>query len=423
MTPKELGLKEHDNLEEALHAASTDAAASGSRVFPCTVFQQGGRTMISTSFPFSFVARQVITDSAVKGGLPSGATNRPLMPDHVKTINKYVQDHPDHYILPPVALNARELPAIHVPRGNFRNRLGFMVIGDNTKFYVTDGQHRIAAIRGHGTGKSAIPGLIDSEQFENEGIAAVIVVEPDIKRTQQDFADAAQTKQIPASLLAVYNTREPINGVLADIVEQAPLFKDRIDGTSKTLPKMSQSVFLLNQVRQFVKELLFQDYALSEESVSARSLTVIGTPVAQEEFVRDAVALINTLSKHMTPWKEICKLPTTGGPATKIPDYRAAYINMTATGLVVIGRVAYEIRKNADLEWRQEQYERLATEIDWQRGATIWKNRIVSADGKIATQRGPVKNAAEEVKRQLDLPPADQTLPFTLDTPGKKGDT
>jgi len=79
----------------------------------------------------------------------------------------------------------------------------------------------------------------------------------------------------------------------------------------------------------------------------------------------------------------------------------------------VIGRVAYEIRKNADLDWREKQYERLATEIDWQRGATIWKNRIVSADGKMATQRGPVKSAAEEVKRQLGLPPADQPLPFT----------
>jgi DNA sulfur modification protein DndB len=421
VTAKELGLKEHDSLDEAQHAASMDAAASGSRVFPCTVFQQGGRTMISTSFPFSFVARQVVTDSAAKGSLPSGAANRPLMPDHVKTINRYVQDHPDNYILPPVALNARELPAIHVPRGNFKNRLGFMVIGDNTKFYVTDGQHRIAAIRGYGTGKSAIPSLVDSEEFEDEGIAAVIVVEPDMKRTQQDFADAAQTKQIPASLLAVYNTREPINAVLADIVDEAPLFKDRIDGTSKTLPKMSQSVFLLNQVRQFVKELLFQDYALSEDYVSSRSLTVIGTREAQQEFVRDAVALINTLSEYMTPWKEICKLPTTGGPANKIPDYRAAYINMTATGLVVIGRVAYEIRKNADLDWRQKQYERLATEIDWGRGATIWKNRIVSAEGKIATQRGPVKSAAEEVKRQLGLPPADQPLPLVTESGAQGG--
>lgn len=410
MQAKELGLVEHDGLEDAWTRASADAAASGSRVFPCTVFQQGERLMISTSFPFSFLAKQVEADSAIRGSNPQGFTNRPLMPDHVKTINRYVRENPDYYILPPVALNAKQLPALHVPRGNFRNRLGFMVIGDSVRFYVTDGQHRIAAIRGYGAGRSAIPGLVDSDEFDDDSLAVVIVVEPKVKRIHQDFADAAQTKQIPASLLAVYNTREPINGVLAEIVEKASLFNGRIDMTSKTLPKMSQSIFLLNQIRQFVKELLFGDYALSEESVTARSHHEIGTDQAQKEFVSDALILIETLSEQMTPWRDVCNLPTTGGPANRVPDFRAAYINMTATGLVVIGRVAYEIRKNPDLEWRLEQYHRLATEIDWQRGAEIWRNRIVSSDGKIATQRAPVREASNKVMSQLGLTHAEPAL-------------
>ncbi|OLO35532.1 DGQHR domain-containing protein [Streptomyces sp. MNU77] len=400
-------LMEHDGLDAAHQAASADAVASGARVFPCTVFAQGQRTMISTSFPFSFLARQVVADSAAKGGNPTGATNRPLMPDHVKAINTYVRENPENYILPPVTLNARQLPAIHVPRGNFKNRLGFMVVDDSVRFYVTDGQHRIAAIKGIGSGRTSITGLVDSDEgFEGDGLAVLIVVEKDMKAIHQDFADAAQTKQIPASLLAVYNTREPINGVLADIVDQTDFFRDRIDATSKTLPKMSQSVFLLNQVRQFVKELLFADYALAEGSVSKASIQRIGTKKAQEDFVAEVVTLIDALSEHMEPWKEICGLPKASSVGNKIPDLRQKYINLTATGLVVIGRVAFEILKSPDLEWRRAQYSRLATEIDWQRSADIWRNRIVSTEGKIATQRGPVRDAANKVLEELKLKPA-----------------
>lgn len=406
---QEYGLKYHDGLDEALQAATSDAAASGARVFPCTVFQQGGRTMISTAFPYPFLARQVVADSAAKAGDPTNATNRPLIPDHVKTINNYVKTNPADYILPPLTLNARELPALHVPRGNFKYRLGFMVVGDETRFQVTDGQHRLVAIKGFGTGRTAITGLVDDadQRFDGDSLAVVIVVEPDIKRVHQDFADAAQTKQIPASLLAVYNTREPVNAVLTDLVERSALLNGRVDRTSKTLPKLSQSVFLLNQVRQFVKEFLFGDYALAETTVAKQSQQVIGTRAAQEEFVADAVALLDTLTENMPPWTAISELPKSGGPAAKIPDYRQKFVNVTATGLVVIARVAYEIRKNPDAQWRTEQYKRLATEIDWRRNAPIWKGNIVSPEGKILTNRGPVKMAAEAVKKQLGLPTED----------------
>ncbi|MEV5836776.1 DNA sulfur modification protein DndB [Nocardia sp. NPDC052112] len=406
MIENHMGLMEHDGLDKALTAASADAAAAGARVFPCTVFQQGQRTMISTSFPYSFLSHQVVSESVDKGGDPTNTTNRPLMTDHVKNINSYVRENQDDYILPPVTLNARQLPALHVPRGNFKNRLGFMVIGDSVRFYVTDGQHRITAIKGHGVGRSAIPGLVDlGIGFEDDSLAVLIVVEDDLKRIHQDFADAAQTKQIPASLLAVYNTREPVNSVLADLVEQTRLFRGRVDSTAKTLPKASQAVFLLNQVRQFVKELLFADYALSEDSVARQSAQLLGNKTTRDEFVTDAVTLIETMSEHMDPWREICELPTSGGPANQVADFRQKYINMTATGLVVIGRVAFEIRKSPDLTWRSEQYKRLATEIDWRRIATIWRNNIISTDDKVSTQRGPVRDASNKVKEQLGLIP------------------
>lgn len=173
--------------------------------------------------------------------------------------------------------------------------VGFMVIGDETRFSITDGQHRLIAI----TKRSG--NLPDDSTFLGDSTSVVIVVEPDIARIHQDFADAAQTKQIPASLLVAFNTREPVNMVLTKIVDESGFFRGRIDETSKSLSKNSPATFLLNQVRGMAKELLVHDYALSEASIPIRSRQVIGTTAAQDAFVERTLAMLATLTKHMAP--------------------------------------------------------------------------------------------------------------------------
>lgn len=291
--------------------------------------------MLTTAFNYAFLSRHVFPESAVKGGNPRWATNRPVDAGHVRSITKYLTENEHDYILPPLTLNVRSVPAIHIPRGNFATTVGFVVIGDETRFSITDGQYRLMAI----TKRSE--NLSDDSTFLGDSVSVVIVVEPDMARIHQDFADAAQTKQIPASLLAAFNTREPVNRVLTKIVDESEFFRGRIDETSKSLSKNSPATFLLNQVRGMVKELLFHDYALSEASIPARSKQVIGTTEAQDAFVERTLAMLATLTKHMAPWDAIVALPTSGGPANQVVDYRRQYINMTATGLVIIGHVAW----------------------------------------------------------------------------------
>ncbi|GGP39277.1 DNA sulfur modification protein DndB [Streptomyces sindenensis] len=398
MSIAHFGLTEHDSLTAAQAAASEAATASGGRVFTCVVFQQGGRLMLTTAFSYAFLVKHVVSDAAVKGGNPRTATNRPIDTSHVRSITKYLIENENNYILPPVTLNVRAVPAIHIPRGNFAMTAGFVVIGDETKFSVTDGQHRLAAIA------KRSESLIDTDSpFPSDSISVVIVVEPDVARIHQDFADAAQTKQIPASLLAAYNTREPLNRVLTKIVDGSALFAGRIDETSKSLSKLSSAIFLLNQVRGLVKELLFQDYALSEASIPARSFQAIGTTEKQDAFVSRTLAMLAILTQHMDPWRAVAELPTSGGPANQVVDFRKHYINMTATGLVIIGHVAFEIEKNLDPEWRKARYLDLATKIDWRRNAQIWEGNIITGD-KITTTRSPGRIAARKVMEAIGVP-------------------
>ncbi len=401
---------EHETLDAAFHAASQAAAGGFGRVFPCTVFKQGERMMLSTSFPFRFVANQVETRSAAKGGSAQDAMNRPLMADHVKAINQYLIDNREQYILPPVTLNVTELPALHVAKQGFAIRLGYLVVDDATRFYVTDGQHRISAIRGLPSGRPAVPSLFEYDLgFDKDSLAVLIVVESEMEAIHQDFADAAQTKQIPPSLLAAYNTRAPINRVLTGIVKGSALFNGRIDDTSKTLPKMSQSIFLLNQVRGLVKELLVRDYAMAEESLGRSIASRIGTREQQDGFIKQALQMLGVLTEHMYPWSEIVGLDRDGsGTVAKIPDFRLSHINMTATGLVLIGRAGHEINKLDDEAVRLAKYEELATKIDWRRDAEIWQgNIIIPAEGeersKIVTLRRAVNLASEKVLKVLGL--------------------
>jgi DNA sulfur modification protein DndB len=399
MDSAKYNLTQHDTLTAASQAAQEAATGSGGRVFTCVVFQQGDRLMLTTAFSNAFLIKHVVANAAAKGGSPRLASNRPMDSGHVRAIAKYLEENGSNYILPPLTLNIRSVPAIHLPRGNFATSVGFVVIGDETRFSVTDGQHRLAAIARRCESVSDT----DSD-FPKDSVSVVIVVEPELARIHQDFADAAQTKQIPASLLAAYNTREPLNRVLTKVVDGSTLLEGRIDETSKSLSKLSPSIFLLNQVRGMVKELLFHDYALSEASIPGRSHQVIGTTEAQDEVAGRIITMLEILSKHMAPWNSIVELPKSGGVANQVVDFRKHYVNMTATGLVIIGHVAYEIEKNPDPAWKEARYVDLATKIDWRRDAEIWQGNILTGD-KISTTRAPGRVAAGKVMAALGIVP------------------
>jgi DNA sulfur modification protein DndB len=404
---------EHNTDAEAREAARDSlATSSGAVMFPCVVFRQGGRLGIATAFPMSFIAQHVRPEPAKKGADPRTATNRPLMPDHVKSIADYLRANRERYILPPVTLNVREMPQVHVQRSNVAVRSGYLVIPHETVFSVTDGMHRVAAIAGYdGPKGNRAPGVLDEhrEELSKDGVAVVIIVEKDLSQVHQDFADAAHSKPIPASLLAAYNTREPVNQVLHEVVRNS-IFKDRIDETSKTLSKLSSSMFLLNQVRSMIKGLLVGDYAVADASLERQASHRFRDPAIREEFVAQTVEMLTILAENMAPWPTISKLRPNSTAANQILELRPKYLNLTASGLGIIGQVAFAINKRPEAE-RKPLYLALAKEIDWRRTAEIWAGNVVSSDGKLTTNRHAVDGATNAVKAVLRLPltTADET--------------
>lgn len=392
---------EYSTLQAARDAAMEDASQSGGRVYPCTIASQGGRLMLSLTLPFSFIAKHVRSDAALKGKSPAQSRNRPIMPDHVANIVKYIWDNRDGYFLGALCMNVQVTPQIFVMQTNAPIRTGYIVIDDSTFFYVTDGQHRVEAIKK----------VIERDAaLGNDAVTVQINVEPDIERIHQDFADAAQTKQIPPSLLAAYNMREPLNRVLNSIVKGAPLLANRVDETSKTLAKASQSVFLLNQLRGFLKALMFGDYALADDALGRLTAKRLATRDQQDRFIKMTLELFTALSDTMDPWGKISKIEAHSEAGNCIPGLRTEYLNLTATGLVLIGNVGYKINSlNLPDAERIAKYRELGTFIDWKRNSPFWADTVLMADPKkpgimkVLTAREPVKNATRKILKELGL--------------------
>jgi DNA sulfur modification protein DndB len=408
VSPAHEYVRECDGADEAFQAARDEADVTGGRILPATLFEQGGRLNLALAMTLADLERLVRRDSAPARGDLRATVNRPLMPDHAKTIENYlVTNFGTGYILPSITLTVATDLSVYTVRSPSTLRAAWVVLRSDTRFLVTDGQHRLVALTGNSEPKSRVTGaLAQRPELGSDGVAVHLVFEKNTDRIHQDFADAARTKQIPPSMLAAYNMREPFNRVLSQIVAESDLLAGRVDMSSKTLGKRSQKLFLLNQVRGFLKELVLGDYGATEEQVTRVALEQLATQEQQDATTKRAVELLATLSREMTPWCDIIELPGGSPEGNKIPAFREEYVNMTATGLNIIGRIGHVVYTNAatDPQLASEYFIRLA-KLNWTKTDPFWSGNII-AEGttKIVTNRAPLDHAFHKVRKQIGIP-------------------
>lgn len=390
-----------DEPRKASEAANEEAANTGSLPLPGVLFRQGTRYCISTAIPMRQVRTRIALDAVRKGGNVSDvlkATNRPTDNGHVKNIAEYLRTNVGRqYILPPMTLNVQQPITIYRPHARDFGAV-FIVVPETARLSVTDGGHRTKAIL------EAYDRMDDDQQaeFNRDAVSVMITLEGDLTKVHQDFADCSKTKPLPKSQLAAYDRRNPANGLVLDIVDRCPVFFDKIDSTSSTLSSNSTQLFLTNQVRQLVKELLVGDYGLADPDFEAKAVSLLGSNTTDHyAHERDKfVEYINVVAASIPVLNEIAKLPP-GTPRNIIQERRKeGWICLTATGLNIIGRIGHELFKTQRTDWREIAAQ--LGKLDWARDAAMWQGNIVR-DGKITTQRAPVRTAVENVREALGM--------------------
>lgn len=394
----------YDTTDQARQAAATAAAETTGYSFPCTIFKQGHRTSLASAMPYKLVREKLRRRSAERSGSVQtalNAINRPLDLEHARAVMRYIRDNLDStYVLPPLTLNIQQPIDVYTLNSTSHVRTGYFVLHSTATLSITDGQHRQVAI-------ALLAEQLDDQnlaKLDEDSVAVMITCESDVKQIHQDFADCSKTKALPKSQLAVYDRRNPANGLVIDLIDICPLFRGKIDATSSTLSKKSLSIFLSNQVRQLVKELLIGSYAESDESFEGKALEILERHGSKKynEYLDRFAEYINTVADNIPVLKQISELDA-GVELNKIPAYREqGWVCLTATGLNVIGRIGHELFRDKYPNW-QDYAQAIGKKIDWNRTAEIWKDNIVR-EGKIITSQGPLKQAVATVRKAIGLP-------------------
>ena len=199
-------------------------------------------------------------------------------------------------------------------------------------------------------------------------------------------------------------------------VNRVKLLKGRIDATSSTLSVNSPFVFLVNQVRQFVKASLTGSPTVSEQTFVNSAANSISNPTAHERWVRSRAAFLNVMTELIEDWKELSELPPPGGAdAAEVLARTKAIrgkkrVSMTAAFLNALGVVSHKVLNDvtsADVDSEKLEADlRLELEplrhVNWDRTAAIWTGNLV-IDGRIRTQTPAIKGAATKLMEVLNL--------------------
>jgi len=394
--------KRCSSLEEAERQAGAEAANTAGFSVPVVRFRQGTRTFLTGAIPMSWVISRLETRAAEKRSALSetkSALNRPEIPEHSRAIAKYLKEnYAKQYIIPPLTLNIQQKANLYIVDYNSDFLPGYLVIPATAKMSITDGQHRRKGVI------QAMEEMNDEERdrFATNALAVMITCEPDIKQIHQDFADCSKTKPLPPSLLAVYDTRNPSNRLVIDLIEKCDLFNGRIDTTSKTLSKKSTFLFLANQVRQLLKELLCGSYATPDTDFERRSTEQLATEQQYQAALTKYASYINHLTTAIPVWSEIKKLQPGALEASQIPAKRVeGWVCLTATGLNLIGRVGHNLFTKGVENWK-DYADKLGSNINWRKSSEFWQGNIIMGN-KVMTQQAPLRIGYEKVLASIGL--------------------
>ena len=194
--------------------------------------------------------------------------------------------------------------------------------------------------------------------------------------------------------------------MVGDLEKSCPLFRGRTDPTSTKLSKKSTYLFLTNQLRQLVKELLMGSYAIADVEFERRAMELLQTDEQYTEALATWSGYVNFLTERIEVWSEISKLNPGSLETSQIPGKRAeGWVCLTATGLNLIGRIGHKLFTDSEFKKQWQDYaSKLADPglIDWHRVAEIWQGNIIQG-GKLLTQQVPLRNAVNAVSDKIGL--------------------
>jgi DGQHR domain-containing protein len=197
--------------------------------------------------------------------------------------------------------------------------------------YVTDGQHRLEALR---------QAITQKPELEHDSVGVTIIEEANIDKVHQDFFDAAQVKPLAKALLVEYDGCEPVNWLAREVGNSVRVFKDRVERLGN-VGKNSLMLFTTNQVKQGVLQLVVGDWSLYGDAMHKQAEQAVGP--AKDLWKERLINFFNEFTPENDQWREVAERPLASGLSTDVPGMREKYLHFTGAGLLVLCGVGHTI--------------------------------------------------------------------------------
>lgn len=332
--------------------------------FPVVKGIQAGKPYFIAMVPLKMLDKLFPSDDEYI--LPEYRAQRKLNEARIPEICKYILDNRDSYVFSALAASIDGAFSF-VPVGD--GDTGILEVDMDAKFLINDGQHRKAAI---------LSALEMDPEIGNETISVVFYEDTGLARSQQMFTDlnkhAVKTSN---SISELYDSRDQLAVVTRNVIDKIPFLHQFVDKERDNLGKFSSALFTLNT------------FYTSNKKILRRG-------VCDEVFADFLKQYWSTITKNMTPWKEL------RNKELSKKELREQYIATQAVVIQAFGRVGAFLIDNPT--YSIEEHVPAVSTINWKRNADKWRYRVIRSNGRMINNADAILLTANVIKEHMNLP-------------------
>jgi DNA sulfur modification protein DndB len=233
-----------------------------------------------------------------------------------------------------------------------QSRYGQLALQSTCVLFPGDGQHRAASIKA---------ALQEDPSLAGVNVPVVLIPFRSVDQVRQLFSDLnLNAKPINKSIGLSFETRDPLAIISKRVAQDVPLFNNRVNRRTNSLPFSSANVITMNTLVESNDILLT---ALNQDIQGVRS-----KPTDDPEVLRVTnrlVAIWNLIISSLPEWDQV--LAGKKEPGT----VREEYVFAHGLGWQAIARVASVVIKGSE-SWQRDLPIVLKT-IDWRRRNQEWQ--------------------------------------------------
>jgi DGQHR domain-containing protein len=320
--------------ESAAEAASKAMAYRGGIILPVHAYKQGGRLFLSAVLTIKELlatARINYPDKGEKRDITGKEfLNRKIDSAHVERIVDYLVQN-DKWVLGSVILNSTaSLNTFLYGEGSVVE--GYVVLPPESNTVTIDGQHREEGL------KKAIS---LKPELATDSIQVIISQEQEVDKVRDDFACLGQTKPIDKSTLVTFNTSDNHISIVKEIMEQAKIFKGRIQPEGSSVSKKDNYfLFTSSLVSTAVAELL---YGGSDKTAKTKGLNLLKDEESRARAIEKAVMFYDMYATYSPEWTPLLQDKSLTQKTVALSILRENRLDFRNTGFRIVSRVGYHI--------------------------------------------------------------------------------